>query len=142
MHELVGDFTTLLQAALTCPVAKYQRISPPTALRVQVIEGEESAEHANDLNQVSGGTHFQRMGVVCIVEAPWDEKGTTAATLDATVESIKAEIWKTTGRTIDGSDGIDADVGRYDGSVPFFTQYPGQTDSWVKGRYVSASWRV
>lgn len=141
LHELVGAFATTLNTALSCPVAKYQRLDPPTALRVQVIEGDEGegGEHANDLNSVSGGTHFQRMHLKLIVETPWDELEATAAALDAAVETIKTAIYAN--RTVT-STGDDADVGRFDGQVPFFLQYPGYPDSWIKGRFVHVSWRV
>lgn len=141
LHELVGSFATTLNTALSCPVAKYQRLDPPTVLRVQVIEGAEGegGEHANDLNLVSGGTHFQRMHLTCIVETPWDEDETTAAALDAVVETIKTTIYA---NRVVVSTGDDADVGRYDGQEPFFLQYPGYPNSWIKGRFVHASWRV
>ncbi len=138
LHELVGDVAALLNTALACTVAKYQRLDPPTALRVQVFEGPEgeSAENATDLNAVSGGTHFQRMQLCILVETPWDEKEATAAALDAAVETIKTTIIANR----DIADG--AAVGRYDGQTPFFVRYPGQPNTWIKGRQVYASWRV
>ena len=141
-RELISDWTTILRAALSCPVEEYERLDPPTVLRVQVVEGDEGEgeENANDLNKVSGGTHFQRMHVQMIVETPWDEKKTTAEALDTAVETIKAAIWAN--RTIDGSDGVDADVSIYHGQVPFFLTYPGTDQPWIKGRDVTASWRV
>lgn len=140
MHELVGDFTTLLQAALSCPVHAYQLIKPPTQLRVQVVEGEVSGENAQDLDEVPGGSSFRRLGIECYVETLWDEKTATVAALDAATVTVENTV--KANRDIAAADGKNAAVGRHDGTTPYFSTYPGHPDAWVKGRVVRASWRA
>jgi hypothetical protein len=142
MDELVTDFTALLQAQLTAKVEAYQRLEPPKALRVLVLEGDagEEGEYARDLNKLAGGTAFTRMHLAIWAEIEWDEKPATATALDDCVETIKDTI--KANKDITADDGDHAAVGRYDGAQPFMVSYPGHPTTVVKARKISASWRV
>lgn len=88
MAGLVSEITTGLRAALTCPVEEYWRLEPPEVLTCYVQPKQEPAERGVGMGQL-WASGFQ---VSVLLEAPWDDKVATGASLSAAVEDVKTWV--------------------------------------------------
>jgi len=89
MSSAVATWTDILRAALTeITVEQYWRMEPPSGPTVYVEPSAESSESGYSI-----GPHWSSdVTVNAIVEVAWDDTVSTAETMDAIVESIKAAI--------------------------------------------------